>query len=237
MNIPIDALFIVHQEWTDSNWPNLILLKNIGLICTFVLFGILVFIPILTLFWVSLPYGWPAVTFFKAVPQSQQIFVFAAIITGFFLPLLISCVLYVFIYIAVITKHLNRVGTSPVEEVPNLSEDIGVDSSQFGENVIEEEALENKERELKTKAERLSALRALKTNLCFIIIFIFPLLILWSNFTLSNSVFFCTLYYSANKCVMTVATAIVNFGPIREILSKFWTALKKRKSDFFNSRL
>jgi hypothetical protein len=34
---------------------------------------------------------------------------------------------------------------------------------------------------------------------------------------------------------MTVATAIVNFGPIREILSKFWNALKKRKSDFFNS--
>ena len=198
-------------------------------------FGILVFIPVFTFCLVSLPYGWPDVSFFIAVPQSKKFMVFVAIVTALLLPLLVSCVLYFLIYFAVITKDLNKVGTGAAEEVPNLSDDIFVDSSQFGENEIKLNDLKNEKQKLKMNAERLSALRSLKTNLYFIVISMLPLLILLLNFTKSNRVFFCVKYYSVNKCVMTLSTTIVNFGPIQEILSKFWNALNERKSAFSNS--
>jgi hypothetical protein len=231
----ICCFFKVYPEWTDLHWPNLTRLKNIGLIWVFASFGILVFIPVFTFCLVSLPYGWPHVSFFIAVPQSKKALVFVAIVTALLLPLLVSCVLYVLIYFAVITKDLNKVGVGAVEEVPNLSDDIFVDSSQFGENEVKLNDLKNETQKLKMNAERLSALRSLKTNLYFIIISMLPLLILLLSFTKSNRVFFCVQYYSVNKCFMTLSTTIVNFGPIREILSKFWKALKERKSALSNS--
>ena len=165
-NISFVASPKVHQEWMNTNWPNLIRLKNIGLVCVFASFAILVLIPVLTFCLLSLPYGWPEISFFIAVPKSKQILVYAALITSLLLPVVVSCVLYFLIYFAVISKDLNRVGTA-ADKAAKSCDDVSVGHSQFCENVVEDNFLTNEKKEIKTNAERLAALRSLKTNLYF----------------------------------------------------------------------
>ena len=232
--------YLVHQEWTNSKWPNLIRLKNSGLVCVFFFFGILVFVPVFTFCLLSLPYGWPETSFFIAVPKSKQILVYSAMVTSFLLPVGVSCVLYVFVYYTVITKETNKVGTVVANAEANadpssLCDEIFVGPSQFCESRIDENYLTNEKKEMKNNAERLSALRSLKTNLYFIFLSIFPLsiFILLTQLSRSNRVFLCVQYYSVNKCVMTVFTTVANFGTIREMMTKFWNVLKERKMRFF----
>ncbi len=132
----------MRPKWTDSNWPNLIVLRKTGLVCVFALFGVIVSVHVLTFCLVSIPYGWPEISFFVAVPQPQQFLVFVATISAFLLPLLISCVLYGLIYFTGITQGLNKVGIETLEEEPpGASDNIFV-----CENIAEVNRLKNKEK-------------------------------------------------------------------------------------------
>jgi hypothetical protein len=76
------------------------------------------------------------------------------------------------------------------------------------------------------EAERVSAMRSLKTNLILI------LLVFMSNFVLlipskAWQTYFCIVDTSIQKALLPIITTMANFGTVRSVASKFWKAIYK----------
>ena len=148
--------------------------------------------------------------------------------------------------INILVKESNKVGieNNPSSESngiylgpPEAVKDQGVDPPDERVSPDEREApnvlqLPNEEDQLKRNAERLAAMRSLKTNLYFILICLLPAAIMLTlPMTKSNRIFLTILFYSVNKACMTIVTAVANFGTIRQVGSTFWKAFLQRFSD------
>jgi hypothetical protein len=95
-------------------------LRNIGLVFVVTLFLSLVGTSLTTFIVTVTPYGWPQRSFIRYTPIKLQSQMYAMAGIVFFLPVIISCIMYGLLFYSIKTK-INKVHLQPV------SADTGVD--------------------------------------------------------------------------------------------------------------
>ena len=87
-------LFILHQDWLDSHWPEPRKLRQAGLASVFGLLFLQISINTVTFMLLAKPYGWPQKSFFQSVPGPIQTTIILICLFVFLLPVKISIVFY-----------------------------------------------------------------------------------------------------------------------------------------------
>ena len=87
-------LFILHQDWLDSHWPEPRKLRQAELASVFGLLFLQISINTVTFMLLAKPYGWPQKSFFQSVPGPIQTTIILICLFVFLLPVKISIVFY-----------------------------------------------------------------------------------------------------------------------------------------------
>ena len=101
--------------------------------------------------------------------------------------------------------------------------------SQFGQSSDNSSIMSRQLASTRLEAERVSALRALKTNLMMILLFVASNLFLLIPSKVWQT-YFCIVDTSIQKSLLPIVTTMANFGTVRSVAAQFWNSIVKLKT-------
>jgi hypothetical protein len=101
-------LYLEHQSWLDSKFPDVKKLQIVSLLAQFGVYLLLLALDLTCVAIVAVPYGWPQKTFIHHVPKNLQIQASLFFVLIFLFPLLVSVTCYFFLHCS-----SNKVGITP----------------------------------------------------------------------------------------------------------------------------
>ncbi len=101
-------LYLEHQSWLDSKFPDVKKLQIVSLLAQFGVYLLLLALDLTCVAIVAVPYGWPQKTFIHHVPKKLQIQALLFFVLIFLFPLLVSVTCYFMLH-----SSSNKVGITP----------------------------------------------------------------------------------------------------------------------------
>ena len=213
-------LYLQHQNWLESKFPDVKKLKILSLLTQFGSYLFLLMIDLVCLAIVAVPYGWPKNAFIIYVPFQLQIRTASFFAFIYFLPVLISAIFYVILLANRSKLFHNKVAEQNVEQ-NSASEIRGPEREHdiFSLNSVSQADFENEQNKRRCKAEKESAMRALTTNFFLNVLTIGGALFwLIPSYSLRNHLI--VFQMSVLKGLLPIATTMANFGTIQSVSIK-----------------
>jgi len=113
--------YIIKPDWLHSKFPDAKPLRRLSIVAVFVSFSMIVTIVLTAFFATALHQGWPKTLFFLKLEKSKKVTVISAVSVSYYLPVLVSLIIYLRLSIAISAK-MSKVSDSnfQIQKEPSI---------------------------------------------------------------------------------------------------------------------